>query len=70
QVPLDLVLNRAVTTPGALGAVIGPFHLVREALDQVVEAMLSGNADPVQALDDAAASANQAIEQYNQRVKD
>ena len=70
QVPLDLFLNSAATTPAALGAVIGPFHQVREALDQGVEAMLSGNADPVQALDDAAASANQAIEQYNQRVKD
>jgi sn-glycerol 3-phosphate transport system substrate-binding protein len=70
QVPLDLYVNSAVTTPAALGAVLGPFHQVREALDQGVEAMLSGTKDPVAALDDAAASANQAIEEYNQRVRD
>ena len=70
QVPLDLYLNSTVTTPAALGAVLGPFHQVREALDQGVEAMLSGAKDPVAALDDAAASADQAIEEYNQRVKD
>jgi len=70
QVPLDLFLNSAATTPAALGAVIGPFHQVREALDQGVEAMLSGTKNPDQALEDAAASANQAIEEYNQRVGD
>jgi sn-glycerol 3-phosphate transport system substrate-binding protein len=70
QVPLDLYLNSTTTTPAALGAVLGPFHQMREALDQGVEAMLSGNKDPVAALEDAAASANKAIEDYNQRVKD
>jgi len=70
QVPLDLYLNSTTTTPAALGAVLGPFHQMREALDQWVEAMLSGNKDPVAALEDAAASADQAIEDYNQRVKD
>jgi hypothetical protein len=30
--------------------------------------MLSGMKDPQQALDDAAANANQAITEYNQRV--
>ncbi len=70
QVPLNLFLSSTVTTPGALGAVIGPFYQVREALDQGVEAMLSGTKDPDQALEDAAASANQAIEEYNQRVGD
>ena len=70
QVPLDLYLNSTTTTPAALGAVIGPFHLVREALDQGVEEMLSGNADPAQALEDAATRADQAIEEYNQRVGD
>ena len=70
QVPLDLYLNSTVTTPAALGAVLGPFHQVREALDQGVEAILSGDKDPLAALEDAAAGANQAIEEYNQRVKD
>jgi hypothetical protein len=32
--------------------------------------MLSGDKDPLAALEDAAAGANQAIEEYNQRVKD
>jgi sn-glycerol 3-phosphate transport system substrate-binding protein len=68
QVPVDLFLKSAVTTPGALGAVIGPFHQVREAIDQGIEAMLSGTKDPDQALEDAAANANQAIAEYNQRV--
>jgi sn-glycerol 3-phosphate transport system substrate-binding protein len=69
QVPLDLY-SKSPTTPAALGALLGPFRQVREALDQAVEAMLSGAKDPVAALDDAAASANQAIEEYNQRVRD
>jgi ABC-type glycerol-3-phosphate transport system substrate-binding protein len=35
-----------------------------------VEEMLSGVKSPEQALDDAAASANQAIQEYNQQVGD
>jgi sn-glycerol 3-phosphate transport system substrate-binding protein len=70
QVPLDLYVSSEVTTPAALGAVLGPFHQVREALDQGVEAMLSGSADPSQALENAAAAANDAIEEYNQRVEE
>jgi sn-glycerol 3-phosphate transport system substrate-binding protein len=70
QVPLDLFLNSTVTTPAALGAVLGPFHQVREALNQGVEAMLSGTKDPDQALEEAAAESNRIIEEYNQRVKD
>ncbi len=69
QVPLDLYLN-SPTTPAALGALLGPFRQVREDLSRAVEAMLSGAKDPDQALEDAAASANQAIEEYNQRVGD
>jgi sn-glycerol 3-phosphate transport system substrate-binding protein len=68
QVALDQYLNSEVTTPAALGAVLGPFHQVREALDQGVEAMLSGSEDPVDALDSAASAANDAIEGYNQKV--
>jgi len=69
QVPLDLYLN-SPTTPAALGALLGPFWPVREALDQGIEAMLSGAQDPNQALEDAAAESNRIIEEYNQRVKD
>jgi sn-glycerol 3-phosphate transport system substrate-binding protein len=70
QVALDQFQKSGVMTPGALGAVIGPFHQVREALNQGVEAMLSGTKDPNQALEDAAAESNRIIEEYNQRVKD
>jgi len=69
QVPLDLYLN-SPTTPASLNALLGPFWQVDEALHQGAEAMLSGAKDPFAALDDAAASANQIIEEYNRRVKD
>jgi len=69
QVPLDLYL-KSPTTPAALNALLGPFWQVSESLFQGIEAMLSGARDPVAALGDAAASANQVIEEYNQRVKD
>jgi sn-glycerol 3-phosphate transport system substrate-binding protein len=69
QVALDLYLN-SPTTPAALGALVGPFWQVREALNGAAEAMLSGAKDPDQALKDAAAESNQIIEEYNQRVKD
>jgi ABC-type glycerol-3-phosphate transport system substrate-binding protein len=68
-VPLNLYLN-SPTTPAALGALLGPFWQIREELSRAAEAMLSGARDPDQALEDAAASANQVIEQYNQRVED
>jgi len=42
---------------------------VREAIFRGVEEMLSGIKDPEQALEDAAAGANEAIKEYNQRVK-
>jgi sn-glycerol 3-phosphate transport system substrate-binding protein len=69
QVPLDLYLNRPAT-PAALGALLGPFRQVHEALYQGIEAMLSGAREPDQALEDAAAESNQIIEEYNERVED
>ena len=69
QVPLDLYLE-SPTNPAALGAVLGPFYQVREALSQGIEAMLSGAKDPDEALEDAAAEANEAIHEYNERVGD
>jgi len=69
QIPLDLYLN-SPTTPAALNARVGPFWQVSEAVFQGIEAMLSGARDPDQALEDAAASANQVIKEYNQRVGD
>jgi len=69
QVALDLYLD-SPTTPAALGALLGPFWQVREALNGGAEAMLSGAKEPDQALEDAAAESNRIIEEYNQRVKD
>jgi ABC-type glycerol-3-phosphate transport system substrate-binding protein len=69
QVALDLYLN-SPTTPAALGALLGPFWEVREELSRAVEAMLSGDKDPIAALEDAATESNRIIEEYNQRVKD
>jgi ABC-type glycerol-3-phosphate transport system substrate-binding protein len=43
---------------------------VAEIVYTAVEEMLVGGKDPAQALEDAAARADQAIEEYNQRVED
>ena len=67
QVPLDLYLN-SPTTPAALGGLLGPFRQAREELVRAIEAMLSGAKDPDQALEDAAAASNRAIEEYNRRM--
>jgi sn-glycerol 3-phosphate transport system substrate-binding protein len=67
QVPFDLCLN-APANPATGGTILGPFQKVREAIFRGVEEMLSGVKDPDKALEDAAANANQAIAEYNQRV--
>jgi len=69
QVAIDLYLNTPAN-PGTEGAVLGPFEKVREAIYRGVEEMLSGVKDPDQALEDAAANANQAIDEYNRRVEE
>ncbi len=67
QVAVDLYLD-SPTTPAALGALLGPFWEIREELSHAVEAMLSGDKDPIAALEDAAAESNRIIEEYNRRV--
>ena len=69
QVAFDLYLN-APANPATEGTILGPYQKVREAIYRGVEEMLSGIKDPDQALDDAAAGANQAIDEYNRRVGD
>jgi len=69
QVPLDLYLN-SPTTPAVLGALLGPFWQIREALWLAVESMFAGAKEPDQALEDAAAESNRIIEEYNRRLKD
>jgi sn-glycerol 3-phosphate transport system substrate-binding protein len=55
--------------PASLGAIVGPFSEVREAMFVGVEEMLVGGKDPLDALNDAADRANQAIEKYNKMVE-
>jgi sn-glycerol 3-phosphate transport system substrate-binding protein len=50
------------------GAVIGPFTQVRESVVEALEQVLVGGKSPVDALHDAAAKANRAIERYNRSV--
>ena len=69
RVALDVYLN-APANPASLTALAGPLPEVREAIERALERMLSGSTDPAEALKEAAEEANQAIEQYNQRVED
>ena len=69
QVALDLYLNTPAM-PATVDALLGPRYQVREIVYTAVEAMLSGAKDPVTALEDAASNANEAIAEYNQRVKE
>ena len=67
QVALDVYLN-APANPASLGAMIGPFPEVREAIERGLEEMLSGNKDPMEALEEAAARADEILADYNKRV--
>jgi sn-glycerol 3-phosphate transport system substrate-binding protein len=69
QVPLDLYRNTPAT-PATSGAVLGPADQVAEIVYTAVEEMLVGGKDPAQALADAAAKADDAIDEYNRRVGD
>jgi sn-glycerol 3-phosphate transport system substrate-binding protein len=55
--------------PASLGVILGPFPEVREVMFDGIEQMLVGGKDPVDALEDAAERANQAIEKYNKQVE-
>ena len=67
QIALDLYRKGSVT-PASLGALLGPFPEVHENMLRAVEEMLYGTKDPDQALADAAAASNRAIEEYNGRL--
>jgi sn-glycerol 3-phosphate transport system substrate-binding protein len=67
QIALDLY-RKGSATPASLGALLGPFPEVHESILRGVEEMLNGVKDPQQALADAAAASNRAIENYNQRL--
>jgi sn-glycerol 3-phosphate transport system substrate-binding protein len=68
ETALDLYLG-VPGDPASLGVILGPFHEVREAIQDGVEQMLVGGKDPIEALEDAAEGANRAIERYNEWVE-
>jgi sn-glycerol 3-phosphate transport system substrate-binding protein len=67
SVPVDLVLGTSSTLE-SLGPLLGPIRDVREVIRTAVEETVVGSKDPIEALDDAAAEANDIIENYNRRV--
>jgi len=69
QVVFDLYRNTPAT-PATAGAILGPNDQVAEFTYTAMEEMLVGGKDPEQALKDAAAKANETIEEYNRRVEE
>jgi sn-glycerol 3-phosphate transport system substrate-binding protein len=51
------------------GALLGPMAQVNEAINHAAEEMVLNGKDPIEALDEAAAAATAAIQEYEQRVK-
>jgi sn-glycerol 3-phosphate transport system substrate-binding protein len=68
EVALDLY-TRTPATPASLGALLGPFREVREAVASAVESFLGG-VDPGEALERAAEESNRAIDEYNSQIGD
>lgn len=66
---LDLVLN-APPHPAVTAALLGPFQEVRDAIFDGLEQMLETGLAPDEAIERAAERANEAIEDYNERVGD
>jgi ABC-type glycerol-3-phosphate transport system substrate-binding protein len=67
RVPVDLVLETP-STQESLGPLLGPIRDVREVVATAMEETVVGSKDPIEALDDAAAEANDIIEDYNRRL--
>jgi sn-glycerol 3-phosphate transport system substrate-binding protein len=67
SVPVELVLETP-STPESLGPLLGPIRDVREVVATAIEETVVGSKDPIEALDDAAAEANDIIQDYNRRL--
>jgi sn-glycerol 3-phosphate transport system substrate-binding protein len=69
RIAVDIFLG-APSTQASLGPLLGPMREVREAVATGIEETVVGSKDPVEALDDAAAEANDIIEDYNRRLRE
>ncbi|KPK21883.1 MAG: hypothetical protein AMJ76_01530 [Dehalococcoidia bacterium SM23_28_1] len=69
RVPIDLFLE-APSTLESLGPLLGPIRDVREVVATAMEETVVGSRDPIEALDAAAAEANDIVEDYNRRLGD
>jgi maltose-binding protein MalE len=61
--------KRAPSTLATQGPLIGPMAQVSEAIKHAAEEMVLSGKDPIEALNEAAANATQAIQEYEKRVK-
>jgi sn-glycerol 3-phosphate transport system substrate-binding protein len=60
--------KKAPSTLATQGPLIGPMAQVSEAIRHAAEEMVLGGKDPIEALNDAAATATQEIQDYEKRV--
>jgi len=67
SLPVDLFLETP-STQESLGPLLGPMRDVREVVATAMEETVVGSRDPIEALDAAAAEANDIIEDYNRRL--
>ncbi len=67
QIPIDLFVGTP-STPAKLGPRTGAFPRIEQTLQDALEAVLLGEKDPDQALEEAAEGATEALEDYNRRV--
>ena len=63
------IFTESPATPATLGPLLGPFPDVRDVVVDAMEAITLQDKNPKEALDEAAAEANQIIEEYNRRVE-
>jgi sn-glycerol 3-phosphate transport system substrate-binding protein len=61
--------QKAPSTVATQGPLIGPMAQVSEAIKHSAEEMVLGGKDPIEALNEAAATATQEIQDYEKRVK-
>jgi sn-glycerol 3-phosphate transport system substrate-binding protein len=61
--------RKAPSTLATQGPLLGPMAQVGEAIKHAAEEMVLGGKDPIEALNEAAATATQEIQEYEKRVK-